>query len=659
MPRRLLGGAKWRRWLVVVVFIAAVLLLLPYCANSSISTSSGSSSISATDGTDSSSLSSLLPPQLPPHRDRPPNFIVLFMDDLGYGDVGFNGHPSIQTPNLDQLAYHGKILTSWYSACPVCSGSRASLLTGRQFPRIGTPGVYEPVGNAGMPLSEITIAQHLRQSQWNYTTAIVGKWHLGQRTPYLPIHRGFDYYLGIPFSVDMGQARASPCPHTDEQSNSDSFSSRFARPDIDDDDATDDPARHYLPLVYQDFVRHVTQILEQPLDLTHLMNHYQQFVTRFIQQHRNVPFFLYVPFSHVHVTSNSQPHQQYSGCDWRHTSRRGAFGDALEEADALVGTIMAEIRRHDDNDQLEDNTLILFTSDNGPWLQQGLSAGSVGLLTGQYANYTNTAKGSTWEGGIRMPAFAYWKNTIPPFSRSAEVMSSLDVFPTLSHLAGLDLPHDDGRIYDGRDASNILLHRNGSSPHEFLFFYGNCHARHNGSSSDNGHHRYTVTAARHGPYKAHWCTGPGLGGDTVALTRVYEPYPLLFHIEHDPSESQPIGYGGHHVPDDPEHAEALHRLVKAHAFEVATFVYGDPTPEPDGPGEGPGRYGVCCDRSKACLCDPIDPLHVASAYMDNGGGLGAVGSQAHHDAYHAAMGDPESPSPLPGVQRHWQEQEDA
>merc|ERR1719420_524354 len=153
-------------------------------------------------------------------RDRP-NLVMLFVDDLGYGDTGFTGHPTVNTPNIDRLAFGGKVLTTWYSGCAVCSGSRASLMTGRQYSRLGVPGVYGPTVNAGLPLNETTVAEQLKKV--NYSTAIMGKWHLGQRARYLPGSRGFDYYLGIPYSDDMGGARASTCNKTTQSKAANTF----------------------------------------------------------------------------------------------------------------------------------------------------------------------------------------------------------------------------------------------------------------------------------------------------------------------------------------------------------------------------------------------------------------------------------------------------
>jgi arylsulfatase A len=594
--------------------------------------------------------------------------VLFFVDDLGFGDTGFQGHPTVKTPNMDRLAVEGKILTSWYSGCNVCSGSRAALLTGRQFPRAGADGVYEPTTNRGMPLSEITLGQHLKEEA-GYVTAIVGKWHLGQRQVYLPLNRGFDYYLGIPYSEDMGDGVASTCPSSDGAFDGDSGSVNTSSTDIDDDQVSYDPAGYYLPLVYQD--RNETTVLEQPLDLTTLGAKYRMFATRFLRRHADDRFFLYVPMNHVHITSETQPGTQYAGCEYKNATKRGAFGDALAEADGLVGAIVETLRELD----LETSTLILFTSDNGPWLEQGLAAGTSGLLTGQYAGYRNTGKGSNWEGGIRMPAFAYWKDTIQPFTRSSEVVSSLDVFPTLSRLAGVpNLPDD--RVYDGRDMTDILLTENGTSKHEFLFFYGNCHLNFTNYSQSPTNYSYAITAVRHGSYKAHFCTGPGLGGEVWKMSRWYRPYPLLFNVDQDPAEAYPLSKGYDDVPPDAEDREALERIVQAYAFEVATFEYGSKVPEPDGPDEGPGRYGVCCDRERECNCrddaaqearddgtgpadapTPSDGRATAatSGATRIGGGLFSVGTKGHHDAYHEALGEDEPSPPRTRLQRMFQE----
>lgn len=196
-------------------------------------------------------------------------------------------------------------------------------------------------------------------------------------------------------------------------------------------------------------------------------------------------------------------------------------------------------------------------------------------------------------------------------------MSSLDVFPTLAKLAGAELPND--RVFDGRDASEVLLNHDGKSKHDFLFFYGTCQ----GKSP-----QYSVTAVRHGKYKAHWCTAPGIG-QTLDLTRQYDP-PLLFDIESDPSEAVPLNEPNQQ-PKRPEDIDAMDRILKAYAMEVATFEYGQILHIPDGPGESPGKYGVCCDRSLGCNCTLPDDVYDSSI------GIFRLGSREHHEKYHKAL----------------------
>ncbi|KAG7350369.1 alkaline-phosphatase-like, core domain containing protein [Nitzschia inconspicua] len=573
------------------------------------------------------------------HDVRKPNFILFFVDDLGYGDVGFTGHPTTHTPNLDRLAWSGKILTSWYSGCNVCTGSRAAIMTGRQHARTGLPGVIPSDCPYGLNMEEITIAEHLKKHA-GYSTAIVGKWHLGQRKVYLPGNRGFDFYLGIPFSDDMGIGRQSQCHgRTTEERKPDEVDSKRDAEDVwqsrkmyeelgllesrpvtsTETGATlPDPGKKWLPLVYQ--AKNVTKILEQPVDLTTLSSKYSNFATTFIEDHKDSPFFLYVPFSHVHTTApGSTPEMQYAGCAFQNTTGRGAFGDALAETDWMVGNIMNRLR----DLGLEEDTLILFTSDNGPWMIRGLSGGSEGLFTGRYSlhdGYDNTGKGSNWEGGIREPAFAYWKGSIAPFSRSSEVVSSLDVFPTLSKLAGISLPTD--RPYDGKDMSEVLMTENGQSKHNFLFFYGTC----------NDEPYWSVTGVRHGKYKAHWCTAPGIGQFNASTTKRYDP-PMLFDVEKDPSESEPISVNA--MPPKEEDFAAMERILAAYTNERATFRFGKISQEPDEEGEGPGQYALCCDRSQQCYCP-----------KNHNSGILNLGTRAHHDQYHEAMGLAE---PLPAT----------
>ena len=345
-------------------------------------------------------------------KENAPNIIMLFVDDLGYGDVGFNGHPTTRTPNLDKLAPRGKILSSWYSGCPVCSGSRAALMTGRQYTRVGVPGVFGPTGNTGLPLNETTVADQLKKA--GYATAICGKWHLGEREMFLPAARGFDEYLGIPYSDDMGGARATPCG--DEASSSapehEPWWTQYCKAGFCADDEEQrslkggDPAGTYLPLVHQiNLGRGIrnTTVVEQPLDFTHLAEKYSDFVTSFIDRNAKSKFFLYVPFSHVHTTNPLQPEEQYASCPFKNATTRGSFGDALAEVDWIVGNIVDKL---DSIKGLREKTLVIFSSDNGPWMVKGSSAGSQDSCTGDLPDIGMLARdprGKVASTSLRLP----------------------------------------------------------------------------------------------------------------------------------------------------------------------------------------------------------------------------------------------------------------
>eukprot|EP00039_Didymoeca_costata_P029425 m.24627 g.24627 ORF g.24627 m.24627 type:complete len:574 (+) comp7626_c0_seq1:438-2159(+) len=543
-------------------------------------------------------------------KDKP-NVIMLFVDDLGYGDLGFNGHPTTHTPNIDKLAWGGKVLSSWYSGCPVCSGSRAALMTGRQFARVGVPGVFGPDVQTGLPLNETTIANQLKKA--DYATAIMGKWHLGQRAMFLPASRGFDYYLGIPYSDDMGSARATPCQNGQQPASSritlhdwtESYE-ELGFYDAEEQKASKgDPGASLLPLVYQDKAAGNTTVLEQPLDFTHLAEKYNDYVVNFIKTHASAPFFLYMPFSHVHTTAGNQPEQQYAGCKFINSTKRGRFGDALAEADWIIGNVFDAVNESG----ISQNTLTFFTGDNGPWMVKGKSGGSEGLLTGITAMYWNTGKGSTWEGGMHEAGFAHWPGVIEPMTRSSEVVSSMDVLPTVSALAGVPLP--EGVVYDGKDMTPILMDSTGTakSAHEFLFFYGGC-ARNPDRS--NPHKAAWPSAVRYGQYKAYWCTAPGLGGcDTSVypncVAKHYNNVPLLFNVWEDPSEAYPLTQNDTNWKPPPELVPVLDAIQKAHDAEIASFVTGVLVAPPPLPSEkqpdGSYAYAICCDRSKQCDCN--------------------------------------------------------
>ncbi len=381
--------------------------------------------------------------------ERPPNIIIIFADDLGYGDLSCYGHPTIHTPNLDRVAAEGAKLTQFYAAASVCTPSRAALMTGRLPVRSGLCSnkrrVLFPNSGGGLPDSEITIAEALKGA--GYATACVGKWHLGHLPQFLPTRHGFDEYFGIPYSNDM-----KPCPLMDGET-----------------------------------------VVEEPANQETLTRRYTERALRFIRRNRRKPFFLYFPHTFPHVPL-------FASKAFKDTSRRGLYGDVVEELDWSVGQILGYLRESG----LAESTLVFFTSDNGPWLTQKLNGGSAGLLRG--------GKGSTWEGGMREPCLAWWPGTIAPASVRTDVTSTMDLFPTCLALAGIDLPTD--RVFDGEDIVPVLTGTGGKQGDTMLFYRGT-----------------RLMACRKGAWKLHLITQAGYG----EKPQEHDP-PLLFNLNRDPSE---------------------------------------------------------------------------------------------------------------------------
>jgi arylsulfatase A len=402
---------------------------------------------------------------------RPPNIIIIMADDLGYGDLGCYGHPSIRTPNLDRMAGEGMRFTDFYSSAPVCTPSRAGLLTGRLPVRTGmssnTRRVLFPDSSGGLPSDEVTIARALKSR--GYATACVGKWHLGHLPQYLPTRHGFDFYFGIPYSNDMDRDPASPRGR----------------------DGMFNPRIEYwkVPLL-----RNETEV-ERPVEQQTLTRRYTEEALRWIDQNKDRPFFLYFPHTFPHVPL-------FASDKFRGTSPRGLYGDVVEELDWSVGQVLDLLRR----ERLSENTFVFFTSDNGPWLPQEHHGGSAGLL--------REGKGSTWEGGMRVPAIAWWPGRIRSGVTTRELAVNLDLFPTSLALAGAALPAD--RVLDGSDMAPILF-GSGKSNRQTVFFYRD----------------EQIYAVRKGAYKAHVVTQPGYGSEPPM--RQHDP-PLLYNLAEDPSE---------------------------------------------------------------------------------------------------------------------------
>lgn len=342
-----------------------------------------------------------------------PNVVLIFADDMGYGDVGCYGAGDWKTPHLDQMAKDGMKFTDFYVAQAVCSASRAALLTGCYPNRLGILGALGPASRHGLSDRETTLGGLLKSR--GYTTAVYGKWHLGHHAPFLPGRHGFDDYFGLPYSNDMWPKHPT---------------AKF--PD--------------LPMIEG------TKTVELNPDQSQLTTQYTERAVRFIEKNKERPFFVYVAYAMPHVPLFVS--DKYKG-----KSKQGLYGDVIEEIDWSVGQINGTLKKLG----LEKDTLVIFTSDNGPWLSYGNHAGLTGGL--------REGKGTAWEGGVRVPCLAKWPGTIPPGSVCREPAMTIDVLPTLAKITGAKLPT---LPIDGKDITPLLKgEKEAKSPQEaYLFYYG-------------------------------------------------------------------------------------------------------------------------------------------------------------------------------------------
>ena len=416
-------------------------------------------------------------PYLRPAQGRSPNIVLIYCDDLGYGDLGCYGS-AIRTPNLDRMAAEGMRFTQFYSANPVCSPSRAALMTGRYPTRVGVPRVLFPTDTVGLPGSETTLAQVLKAK--GYRTMCIGKWHLGHLPEFLPTNRGFDEYYGIPYSNDM----------------------------------TPRPLLHNL------------ETLEEPAVLETLTARYTDQALGFIERSQGSPFFLYFAhtFPHIPLAASER---------FRGKSPAGLYGDVVEEIDWSVGRVLDALKRL----ALDNDTLVMFSSDNGPWFQ-----GSPGKLRGR--------KGSTYEGGVREPFIARFPGRTPAGSVCPGVAGTIDILPTLARLCGAGLP---AKPLDGVDIGPLLAGTAKSVERDVLLYFDN----------------WNIQCARWGKWKLHltrynsaaYNPAPPGGRINLPLTA-----PELYDIEADPDESYDT------APENPkvvaEIRTRLERLISGFPDEV-------------------------------------------------------------------------------------------
>ncbi len=407
---------------------------------------------------------------------KTPNIVFILCDDLGYGDLGSYGS-KIRTPNLDRLAREGVRFTNFCSADPVCSPSRAALLTGRYPTRVGVPRVLFPQDTGGLNLDETTLADVLKAR--GYKTMCVGKWHLGRPPEYLPTSRGFDEYFGIPYSNDMN------------------------------------------PRV----LMHNTEVIKQTADLASLTARYTERAKKFIAQGKGSPFFLYMPHTFPHIPLAASPR-------FRGKSAEGLYGDVVEELDWSVGEVLQSLRQN----SLEKDTLVMFSSDNGPWYQ-----GSPGKLRGR--------KNTTYEGGVREPFIARWPGQIPAGQVCDALASMLDVFPTVTRLCGGALPP---KPLDGIDMWPLLTGRKKSLERPPLLYFDG----------------WDLQCARWMNWKLHIArhnTAPYTPAPPGGRHSYLLPRPELYDLATDPDESYDVA---------PENSQIVAQLQA----RIAEMLSGFPEP---------------------------------------------------------------------------------
>lgn len=436
------------------------------------------------------------------NQEQPLNVIIIYADDLGYGDLSCFGHPTIKTPGLDKMATEGQKWTQFYVASPVCTPSRAALLTGRYPIRNGMTSakraVLFPNSTGGLPQSEITIAEVLKQK--NYATAAIGKWHLGHLPAFLPTQHGFDYYYGIPYSNDMD----------------------YIQQDIRLMEAADDPnflsdyRAYNVPLMENE------KIIERPADQNTITRRYTEKAIDFIKTHTEKPFFLYLAHNLPHIPLFAHP-------DRVGQSSQGLYGDVIEEIDWSVTQILNTLTESG----LHNKTLVVFSSDNGPWLAFRTHGGSAGPL--------RAGKGTTFEGGQRVPTIFWGPSVVQP-GIIHEMGSTLDLINTIASLTGTTLPED--RKMDGYDLSAVLKDPSQKSPRTTFHYWSN--------SAE-------LFAVRSGKWKLHLKQSKPVFYWRPPDSLVQ---PELFDLESDIAEKYDLS------EQNPELIQQLQALAKVHQADI-------------------------------------------------------------------------------------------
>jgi arylsulfatase A len=421
--------------------------------------------------------------------NRLPNIVVILTDDQGYADVGVFGAKGFQTPNLDRLASQGCVFRNFHVAQPVCSASRCALLTGCYPNRLGIHGALGPRSRVGISDGEMTLAQLTKQR--GYATAIFGKWHLGDAQRFLPLQHGFDEYFGLPYSNDMW-------PLHPEYVNLPPNDARRKRgyPDL---------------VMFEGNKVVIPQVTHE--DQNQLTTWYTEHAVRFIELNRDRPFFLYL--------AHNMPHVPLHVSDkFRGKTSRGLYGDVIEEIDWSVGQVLRALAQAG----IEDNTWVIYTSDNGPWLSYGEHAGSAFPL--------REGKGTCWEGGTRVPCIMRWPARIPAGSESKRMLMTIDLFPTIAKLIGAKLPD---HAIDGLDVWPVIAGKKAPNPHRAYWFYYEANELQSVVSGDGRWklqlpHTYRTLAGHPG----------GLGGMPVPYQQRKLAKPELYDLASDVSETSDL-----------------------------------------------------------------------------------------------------------------------